>query len=915
MNTDHITNEANQTRKLVSTEFQTLQQRANIEKVLNSLKFPDMNSRVNQRAIDADENTLHWIFNTEENEKKRPWDNFPSWLASNENLYWINGKPGSGKSTLMKRLISEPRTMKHLELWSSNPIIVSYFLWNSGSPMQRSLKGLLSSLVYQMLEIEPEIINSLVDQAVIRRKEYLADWSETELERFLFQCIVKSSRAVGLFLDGLDEIDRYEGSADLINLIYTLSNFSNMKVCVSSRPEREFIHAFKDKQKMRLQDLTENDIRIVVTAFLEKHQSSRVEDETNREEIVKLVLEKANGVFLWVHLALNSLQRGNVRRDDLETIKLRLEGLPSKLEEIYQAMWRRLGDDENLYRREAAIYFNLVSFIDNIRIGTTIATLFLLSFSISRSCQGFLKSDQFPYPNESVTECERHKQRIEDCGAGFLELQTVRVADFITDKATVAFPRWIRQETLRINKCTKTVGCMHCSLERLTEFCYKTRVQFIHRSAADFLRDTKEGREILASDRTNIEERSLSVYEAVVFACISGVGENSLSEIRFHKDNINYIKNELEINNSLSKVIQDGYHRLLQELELLNNSRLGGDEGISAELPQKILELMDDWIRFGIKRRDAHILQDLVSTLKFKGYSVTDEFKSHILFVYCDTPGRPPSWVEDDLILWLLRAGADPNYTVTSRSNLRESEEEVLSSFELYLTTIYRVIDDGLSSRQIEGIYTVIREFIDHGANLSNKIFFFWLLNEGSTLPGNKLIGEYTPPIWEINTAQLVQKTIIALQHASSKLGPLNSNLGAVDGLEGQVLHRKLLLVNGPGRLSYSLGSVLEHASEWYTANEVKDASSKKSFDGFVQLMEKITFAVAGPHDFTVDEVEKMSSAIQHCVKVPGAKTWLQSQGFRFRSRERMVIPEPFQEFKEVYGYAEILESPKVDFE
>jgi effector-binding domain-containing protein len=45
------------------------------------------------------------------------WDSFTQWLHSQQSLYWITGKPGSGKSTLMKYLYNDPRTLENLELW------------------------------------------------------------------------------------------------------------------------------------------------------------------------------------------------------------------------------------------------------------------------------------------------------------------------------------------------------------------------------------------------------------------------------------------------------------------------------------------------------------------------------------------------------------------------------------------------------------------------------------------------------------------------------------------------------------------------------------------------------------------------------------------------------------------------------
>lgn len=44
------------------------------------------------------------------------WDSFCDWLRSTEPVYWVSGKPGSGKTTLMKYLLDHPRTRSFLDL-------------------------------------------------------------------------------------------------------------------------------------------------------------------------------------------------------------------------------------------------------------------------------------------------------------------------------------------------------------------------------------------------------------------------------------------------------------------------------------------------------------------------------------------------------------------------------------------------------------------------------------------------------------------------------------------------------------------------------------------------------------------------------------------------------------------------------
>ena len=91
------------------------------------------------------------------------WDDFTLWLKSGRGLYWINGKAGSGKSTLMNYICQHGRRLDYLREWSSDGLLLtpSYFCWVAGSRQQKSVDGLLRSLIYQMLTECRELLGCL----------------------------------------------------------------------------------------------------------------------------------------------------------------------------------------------------------------------------------------------------------------------------------------------------------------------------------------------------------------------------------------------------------------------------------------------------------------------------------------------------------------------------------------------------------------------------------------------------------------------------------------------------------------------------------------------------------------------------------------------------------------------------------
>lgn len=78
------------------------------------------------------------------------------------------------------------------------------------------------------------------------------------------------------------------------------------------------------------------------------------------KELQHTLVDKAEGVYLWLALALESIKRGLRNYDGEDAILSRLRKLPTGLEELYADMWDRLGEDQDIYREEAVRYFKLL---------------------------------------------------------------------------------------------------------------------------------------------------------------------------------------------------------------------------------------------------------------------------------------------------------------------------------------------------------------------------------------------------------------------------------------------------------------------------------------------------------------------------------------------------------------------------
>ncbi|KAE8454252.1 hypothetical protein EG329_005177 [Mollisiaceae sp. DMI_Dod_QoI] len=361
------------TRALISaanetTSRQLLQNRdeAQRQQLLGSLSDKDMNARRN-KIVERHAETFSWVFREE---FPGPWDSFTEWLSSKNSIYWISGKAGSGKSTLMKFLIDDKRTRQYLCKWAPDCSIFSCFIRNSGTRIQGSILGILRSLLYQIFEANGEILaNVLWKWPKFSRVKNPEDWSRDDLEEILVHSLSLHQKGVCIFLDGLDEIDPKDGPFDLLLIVERISSIpktTGLEVCASSRPEASFIQSLKSYPKLRLQDLTKHDVEVYAKDFVKTRCSfdlSGIDESQFIEEIV----DKASGVFLWVSLALRSLQRGIINGDDPTTLMERLRALPTELGKLYEEMLKRLGDDQQLYSKDAARLFNIFILFSEIR--------------------------------------------------------------------------------------------------------------------------------------------------------------------------------------------------------------------------------------------------------------------------------------------------------------------------------------------------------------------------------------------------------------------------------------------------------------------------------------------------------------------------------------------------------------------
>ncbi|KAJ4298133.1 hypothetical protein N0V90_006032 [Kalmusia sp. IMI 367209] len=407
-------------------------------RILEGLHFDYLIER-ESKIKESHGKTFKWIFD-------ETVTTFPRWVESGGGIFWLTGKAGSGKSTLMKYICNNARTQQLIRSWvkSDKVIIAEHFFWVTGKTLEKSQEGLFRSLLYRILKQCPHDIPTVCSRRWEKGEHFdKDDWTISELGEALEKLgDLRDRTKIILFIDGLDEYG--DEHRDIIRIVKNMSSSQHIKLCVSSRPWTIFEKAFGSSvNQLLLEDLTRNDIRRYVEDELCQDPTFATLRHTNVDynDLIEQITAKANGVFLWVFLVVRSLLRGLEKNDGISDLKKRVDELPQDLNEYFMRM---LDNIERVYREQTS----------RMLLVTTYA------------------SEPLPVPALSFLELEEQDPRY-----------TIRHKfPYIHEPALKKMvAEWKRKVN---NRCT---DLLEVHVWNVGDQFMRARVEFLHRSVRDFL--------------------------------------------------------------------------------------------------------------------------------------------------------------------------------------------------------------------------------------------------------------------------------------------------------------------------------------------------------------------------------------------------------------------------------------------
>lgn len=444
---------------------------ADEEACLRSLSFAELYAR--ESIIEpAIQDTGSWLLESQ---------NFQDWiqrkkLDEHRGFFWIQGNPGSGKSTLMKKVYS------HVTACPQDPssIIAAFFFNARGNEIEKSPTGLFRTLLHTLCQQISALRGLVVKTYVAKRKTLSPDWQWqlSELKGLLAAAVTSSvlgQRTLLLFVDALDECD-LTATQSVIQMFEDLASSSlsegtNFNICLSSRywPQFRIQHCFVARVEL------ENKGDIV--RYIQKH----LESTPIQEEDLKLlnalkieILERAKGTFLWIVLVTQDLLNANGGGATLSELRNIVQRVPPDLSQFYQHQLQttKSGDRERMLRLLQLVFYaqRPLSPIE-------------LRDALAFGSQAYASYAEWSQSSEYVRSDEQMEKRIREHSKGLVEIAPAEDGKYA-------------QNSVRSRKAV---------------------VQFIHQSVRDYL--TANGFSFLRDSRRCIQRAD--GHEFIKTACFN----------------------------------------------------------------------------------------------------------------------------------------------------------------------------------------------------------------------------------------------------------------------------------------------------------------------------------------------------------------------------------------------------------
>ncbi|KAL8381645.1 hypothetical protein RB595_005772 [Gaeumannomyces hyphopodioides] len=280
-------------------------------------------------------------------------EDFRDWERGHQNNpLWIYGPPGNGKSVMTSFILRERQKWAPLSEEaapgtkgspSKKTIVAASFC--DRNPSRRAPIWILRTLLYEVLKQNRELFDTVRSESDFWQD---SDPQHPTLNPDAFQSmsllanllggIAADDRVAGTYFIVDGQYPRTKDAADLCDLIKLVSSHhrgtSPLRWIISTRPN-DFDRTMDEVYPVDLLKKNRGDISQVAMSRMERlRKFNPAITESFRDEVVEILKQRADGMFLWLSLALDSLEEeGTIW--DMSIIKEKLQNIPYDVQVIY----------------------------------------------------------------------------------------------------------------------------------------------------------------------------------------------------------------------------------------------------------------------------------------------------------------------------------------------------------------------------------------------------------------------------------------------------------------------------------------------------------------------------------------------------------------------------------------------------
>ncbi|KAI9439161.1 hypothetical protein H4582DRAFT_1877688, partial [Lactarius indigo] len=268
---------------------------------------------------------------------------FEEWMITGS-LLWVHGKPGSGKSVLCSSIIQKIAVQYEAGLAS-----MAYFYFDFRDVDKRSRRNLLPSLLLH-LSARSDPFCDVLSRLYKSYDDGARQPNDSALVRCLKEMLTLPDQGpIYLILDALDECPSTSGvpssREQVLDLVKDLVDLQlpSLRICVTSRPEVDIRGALEGVASHSVSLHDESGQKEDIAKYVESVVRSRPVGSikkwrgVDKDQVIKTLSERADGMFRWVFCQLEMLQHclpQNVPRV--------LRELPASLDETYERVLKEI---------------------------------------------------------------------------------------------------------------------------------------------------------------------------------------------------------------------------------------------------------------------------------------------------------------------------------------------------------------------------------------------------------------------------------------------------------------------------------------------------------------------------------------------------------------------------------------------